>query len=177
MARWKLMASHYLYTLNGTEWEHNQTDRATGRMIRRRFPVPRYLDIRDPGDWTNKSQLGGTPVANGGQLADVDGEIIVCAPGRGMPGDIEFVGDPTPDMFPVDEEAAAISASFEEHWKYKPDGGDISYSQSMIDGFQTKMAEMEAKPASVEIAGLDSLVASMAAQTKAITDLLTTRRI
>lgn len=161
MARWKLVVSHYL-NCPDTEWEYNETDRITGRPKRTRFSVPRYLDINDPGCWTN----------SWGNKDNADGEVIVCHEGKGEPRDQIFFGDPTPDMIPVDDEARAISATFEQHWSYKPDTAEISYSQSLVDDLQAKRAEMEARPQQVEIAGLGDLVASIAAMAKQNQDLI-----
>ena len=168
MARWKLMASAYLNTSNPVEWEYNETDRASGRPRRTRLQVPRYLDVKDPGDWTQR--WGQADSAN--VIGNEDGCIVVCTPGTGQGRDIEFIGDPTPDMVPLDAEAEAITARFEEHWRYKPDGGPISYSQSMVDEFKMEMVEKEVKPQQVEIAGLGDLVGAIAAMAKQNAELL-----
>lgn len=168
MARWKLMASCYLNTVTPVEWEYNETDRSSGRPRRIRLQVPRYLDVRDPADWTQR--WGQSDSAN--VIGNEDGCIIVCHEGKGQGRDIEFIGHPTPDMVPVDAEAQAISDSFEDHWRYKPDGGPISYSQSMVDQFRTEMVDREIKPQEVQIAGLDLLVAAIAAQSKQTADIL-----
>ena len=159
MARWKLMTSHYLNTVIPTEWEYQETDRKTGRPKRTRFHVPALLDPNDPGCWTNKW----------GNKDNEEGECIVCHAGKGESGDIEFLGDPTPDMQPVDDEAREISASFEEHWKYKPDSAEQSYSQSLVDQFRSDLIDAQAKP--VEIPGLADL-ASAVAQIAASNQLL-----
>src|SRR6516164_5357111 len=99
MARWKLLASHYL-NVPGTEWEQRETPRETGKEVRKRYFIPRLLNIEDPGDWTEKYR---------NDLGQVfGGDIIVCFAGRGQPKDIVFEGLPTPDMEPLDEEAEAI---------------------------------------------------------------------
>lgn len=148
MARWKLACAHYLNT-NDTEWEYNETNRSTGRPQRRKFAVPRYLDPRDPADWTT----------SWGSKDNADGETIVCWAGKGGDKDIAFEGDPTPDMIPVDDEAKEISASFAERWRYKPESSEISYSQALVDEFQTELADKMSKP--VEIPGLTELVAAI----------------
>lgn len=160
MARWKLMTSHYL-ECRDTQWEYKEVDRNTGREKRKSIAVPRYLDINDPGDWTER--WGGQPVNRGGQSDGATGEIIVCHEGKGESTDITFYGDPTPDMAPLDDEARAISASFEGHWAYKPDVAEVNYSQSLIDRFEAEKAEVESKPQQIEIPGLADLVAQMAA--------------
>lgn len=157
MARWKLVTPMYLNCLGNaaTTWEYKEIDRSTGRERRKTVPVPRYLDINDPGDWTWRDPLSNRDNQNG--------EIVVCHLGKGDASDIEFDGDPTPDMIPVDDEAKQISASFAEHWRYKPEGSEISYSQSMLDKFMAEKAELEARPATVEVAGMGELLASFAA--------------
>ena len=101
MARWKLNTPHYL-KVPGTEWEQTQTSTETGKMVRHRHPVPALLDPRDPADHNYKQ----------------DQMIIVCFAGKGEPRDIEFEGEPTPDMEPLDREAEEISASFASKWKH-----------------------------------------------------------
>jgi hypothetical protein len=146
MARWKLMVPHYL-TVEGIEWEITETDRATQKQVKRRMKVPRYVDPKDPSDWTS---IWG---ANDGR----DGEVIVCMPGKGEPRDIVFHGDPTPDMIPVDDEAMAISQSFAEQWQYKPDM-PMDHSQSLINRFEAELEAIERKKAEpVAVPGLSEL--------------------
>lgn len=170
MARWKLMTSHYLLVADPTKWEYKEVDRGSGREKRKQVTVPRFLDINDPGDWTNR--FGDVGVSHGGNSADGAGEIIVCLPGKGGPHDIEFYGDPTPDMSPVDEEAMAISASFAERWRYKPEGAEISYSQSMIDNLNQEQADAAARPQQVEVAGLADMVVAIGALTAQNAELM-----
>lgn len=166
MARWKLMTSAYLNIIgqDATTWEYKETDRSTGKERRKTLPVPRYLDINDPSDWTN----------TWGNRDNATGEIYVCHAGKGEDHDITFDGDPTPDMVPIDEEAKEISASFADHWRYKPEGAEVSYSQSMIDKFTLDKAAMESKPQQVEIAGLSDLVAAFATLAQQNQDLIKT---
>lgn len=148
MARWKLMVPHYLNT-PGEEWEYTETDRKTGRPKRTKFPVPRYLDPRDPSCWT----------ARWGMKDNEEGEIIVCHEGKGDANDIVFMGDPTPDMSPVDDEAREISAQWEPRWAFKPETQEGDYSQSLVDRFQSELAEVQTKP--VEIPGLAELTGAI----------------
>lgn len=182
--RWKLMTSHYLNTKD-TEWEYKETNRSTGREVRKKLAVPRFLDINDPGDWTSKLGSDGG-VSRGGQGPDGQGEIIVCHEGKGASHDIPFYntdggpGTPTPDMVPVDDEAKALSASFEEHWRYKPDSAEISYSQSMINSLEVQKADLEAKPQEIVIPGLADLVAGfgqMMQQNQEMMKTLSSRRL
>lgn len=148
MARWKLLIPHYI-NVPGTEWEYQEVDRQTGRQKRKQFPVPMFLDPNDPQacnySWGNRDNQ--------------EGEIVVCWEGRGESRDIVFVGNPTPDMVPVDDEAREISAGFEQIWKHKPDVDIGTFSQSLVDKFQIQMAETQAKPSQIE--GLGDLVAVM----------------
>src|SRR5262245_65754009 len=102
MARWKLTSeAHYLNTVGPsiTEWEHKETDQQSGRQGRKVYQVPRYLDPRDPTDFTHK-----------------DDGIYVCWPGNGQPRDIEVEGPPTPTMEPIDDEGKDISDSDRATW-------------------------------------------------------------
>lgn len=168
MARWKLMNNHYLNTVQAVEWEYFAV--AGGKSVRKRFKVPRYLDVFNPADWTLKA--GGIPIQFGGNDEGAEGAIIVCHEGRGEHGDIEFIGNPTPDMMPVDDEARAISATFEDHWKYKPDTAEMSFSQSLVDILEAKKADIETKPATVQVEGLSELMATMVASQKLMADLV-----
>lgn len=96
MARWSLMNAHYL-NVPGTEWEYKETT-DSGKQGRKIFPVPLHLDPNNPRDH------------------NYPGEIIVCHEGKGQPKDIVFVGPPTPDMTPLDDEAQAISDSMQPAW-------------------------------------------------------------
>ena len=155
MARWKLATSHYLNTVKPAKWRYSELDQTSGETIEKEFHVPRMLDINDPRHWTNKWGNRDNPV----------GEIIVCQPGKGSPGDIEFLGDPTPDMLPQDEEAEAISATFADHWAWKPDAGEIPHSQSIVE-------RMDTTPQPVQIEGMAELVVMMAASQKTTADLV-----
>lgn len=167
MARWKLMTAHYL-NCPDTEWEYNEVNRSTGKPQRKRFPVPRYINPQDPADWTK----------SWGRDEGADGETIVCLVGKGERGDIEFNGDPTPDMVPIDNEAKAISATFADRWRYKPESAEISYSQALVDGLEEAVAEKMAKP--VEIPGLQELAAAVgtiAAQNAELIKTITVRKL
>ena len=156
------MSSHYL-NVPDEEWEYTETDRKTGRPRKRKFAVPRLLDINDPSCWTNKW----------GSQGNEEGEVVVCYEGKGDERDQIFTGDPTPEMMPVDDEARAISAKFEKIWQYKPETAVASHSQSLIDQFQIEMAEARAKPQ--EIPGMSDLVSAIGKQTEFIGKLLERR--
>ncbi|MGH7238461.1 MAG: hypothetical protein ACREHG_00185 [Candidatus Saccharimonadales bacterium] len=165
MSRWKLVTAHYL-NCPGTEFEYRETDTKTGRQIRKTTPVPRYVDPRDPADWT--SRWGQR--SNSAIVGNEEGECIVCYAGAGEPSDIVFEGDPTPDMIPVDEEATIITQSFAERWSYKPDMVGIDYSQSLVDRFQIQMAEVSGRSTKVE--GLEELVSALGVMAKTNADIL-----
>jgi hypothetical protein len=148
MARWKLMTSHYLNVPNEI-WEYQETDRTTGKPVRRQFQVPKLLDVNDPQCWTNQW----------GNRDNAEGEIIVCHEGKGESRDQPFVGDPTPDMIPLDDEAKEISKKFENIWQVKPERMAGEYSQSLVDRFQVEMAELKTKP--VEIPGMTDLISAI----------------
>lgn len=160
MARWKLAAPHYL-NVDGTKWEYQEVSRQTGKTVRLQVSVPLYLDPRDPADFTHKW----------GRDEDNEGEIIVCHAHLAHDSrDVAFLGDPTPDMIPIDDEAKEISASFAERWRYKPEvEAPGSFSQSLIDKFQIAMSDIQTKPAHVE--GLDLLVNSIAEMVKSNQEL------
>lgn len=149
MARWRLTQPHYL-NVPGVEWEYKENDRQTGRAKRTMFPVPMFLNPDDPADWNYR-------------VGDV-GEIIVTnvsAPGN---ADITFIGDPTPDMTPLDDEARAISASFAAKWKHPieslPENG--GFSQALLNGLQSEVSNLQSKvEAAPAIQGLDKLLEAM----------------
>lgn len=180
MARWKLACSHYLNTVKPAKWRYSHTDRVSGDLVEKEFIVPRLLDVQDPKCWTNRLSVG-VPVSRGGSDADADGEIIVCLPGKGLLGDVEFIGEPTPDMIPQDEEAQEISDSFQDRWAYKPDVPEQTYSQAIVDRSAQAVEAMEqAARAPVQVEGLTDLVAMMGqqmAQTQALIEALTSKRV
>lgn len=103
--RWRLMGPHYL-NVPGTEWEHNESDRTTGKAVRKLYSVPCLLDPRNPQDCNR------------------DGEVVVAHAVDGLRNerqDVIFIGDPTPDMEPVNDEAEAISDSLKPKWAHPID--------------------------------------------------------
>ncbi len=123
MARWRLITGHYLNVLldgQPAEWEYKEIDRNTGKQARKIFPVPMLMDPNDPAD------------------CNYPGEIIVCHEGTGERRDIVFVGNPTPDMEPYDEEAEAISASLRQKWEHPIE----SLPSTMSDGESAFMAKL-----------------------------------
>src|SRR5882724_4695998 len=160
--RWKLAVAHYLHTVDKNQWEYTEVDRKTGRPKRHLFTVPRYLNPLEESDQNSINDLTG------------DGEIIVCWEGQGHPKDIEFLGNPTPDMIPLDDEAKAKSAEFEAAWSYHP--GDIpeaegGYAASLVEKLSDMRVAVDVKP--VEIPGMTELIAAISAQSAMIGQLVT----
>src|ERR1700746_1647419 len=103
MARWRLIEPHYL-KVKGVTWEYQETDRATGRQVRKTFPVPQHFHPDIEVDWTERDGK--------------DYGIVAVSDGHNAkPSDIIFEGNPTPGMLPLDDEAKEISARFEPKWK------------------------------------------------------------
>jgi hypothetical protein len=100
------LASHYINvpTLpDGTrvEWEHKETNRESGRAVRKLYQVPMFLNPEDPGD------------------CNYPGELIVSQQAEGahfFRQDYLFVGPPTRDMEPLNEAAEAISDQHRARW-------------------------------------------------------------
>lgn len=104
MTRWLLKADHYL-NVPGTQWEYEETSRESGKRKREVLPVPLLIELKDP-DFQN-----------------ADGDVIVCYEGKGERegrprGDIIFIGSPTPDMEPLDDEAQAITDELRPRWEH-----------------------------------------------------------
>lgn len=162
MARWKLATAHYL-NVPGVEWEYKENERGKKKIKTLKLPVPLLLDPNDPFDWNH------FPTGN-----KDEGIIVVTNVAGDDDNDIVFIGEPTPDMIPLDDEAKALSASLAKKWQHPIDSLPGQFSQSLIDGFQGQIAEVlaakEAKPA--EVAGLSELMSTMAAVMKQNQDIL-----
>lgn len=154
MARWKLTASHYL-TVQGNAWEQAEVDQMTGRQIRKRYDVPMQLDILDPIVWNGNIVRNPRGEILGGDI------VVAYADKVHEPKDYLFTGEPTPDMFPLDDEAVEISASFKEKWQASPDE-DMPYGQKLVQILMEKRVEAESRENTVKIEGLDSVLTSMA---------------
>lgn len=141
MARWRLTAKHYLRS-PGIEWEYSESDRNSGRELRKRFEVPLFLDPENPNDWTDRSEQW----------------VIVCYEGKGKSRDITFLGEPTPDMEPLDDEAEEISDSLRHKWvNYgQLSAGQEDYSQSILGKLAEQMDAVlrQATPAPVSMSSV-----------------------
>jgi hypothetical protein len=152
MARWRLLEPHYLYTDPGVKWEYTETDRGTGRQVRKQYDVPQYFHHESEADWTDK--VAGAVIVSDGHNAD--------------PRDIIFKGDPTPGMHPIDDEARAITLKFKAKWGL-PDqifslASPGSYSTNLTDYFvqqQDKVNMQMADLAQKNAHGFDQFMHSM----------------
>jgi hypothetical protein len=102
MARWKVTAKHYIHAEQygqSTEWERQEINGDTGRMFRKLYKVPMFIDPDDP-QCINKHE----------------GICVVARKGTEHPGDIVFFGPPTPDMEPLDDGAQAETDSEKHKW-------------------------------------------------------------
>lgn len=152
MARWRLVVNHYMNTADGTKWEYTEIDRLTGRPKRTQYPVPRYLDINDPMDWTER-----TP--------DGLGFVNVTDGVGGLPSDVVFYGQPTPDMMPLDDDARTKSGSLAKIWKRPLEDAIIdgpSYADTVVESLHTQMAKLQEAAASPQPApGIAEALAMM----------------
>lgn len=166
MARWKLVSSHYL-NVKGKEWEQMEVDQMTGQEIRKRYPVPFLLDTLDPKLWN------GNIIRNPrGEV--LGGDIVVALDGTACdPKDYIFTGTPTPDMFPLDDEAREISKRYSALWQAEPDE-DNDYSKALMDRFDEMRAAVANKENSVKIEGLDEILKSMTALAQQNAQLIAT---
>lgn len=152
MARWKLTEKHYL-NVPGTKWEFMSTDRNTGRPVKKVFSVPLYIDPEDKDSWNYR-----------GEGMFEDGSVIVCHEGKGLPRDIVFIGDPTPGMLPLDDEAAAITAQF----SWTPTQGlddesqSNSHQQKLLMGLIDQMADLQTRSTQAPaIPGMEQFMQAM----------------
>lgn len=159
--RWRLTNPHYLNVHqlpDGTriEWEHRETARETGRTVRKLFPVPMYLDPKDP------------------TVFNYPGEIIVAHEIEGchnLANDYIFSSAPTQDMEPLNAEAEAITDSLRDRWANPVDtlpanGGmtdaESIFMQRMTAMFE-KIAPPHAEPATNEVTELRERLAKLEA--------------
>lgn len=155
MARWKLVASHYL-TIEGTWWEQVEVDQMSGKQIRKRYSVPLQLDIDDPSLWNDNIVRNPRGEVLGGDI------VVAYKDKEHLTHDYIFTGNPTPDMFPLDDEAREISAEFEGTWKMAP-SEELTYGRRLVDRVQEEQAAIEAKESTVKIEGLSEVLQSMSA--------------
>lgn len=146
MARWRLKQKHYLM-VPGNEWQYIENDRVTGRPKRVNFPVPKYFD---PGDFADCNYVSR---ATDGTI--IDGEIVVTNDQNTTTRDIPFLGDPTPDMEPLDDEARAISATFKDVWKHPIESlPEQGYSASILRDIETQIGKLQNNQP-ISVSGVD----------------------
>lgn len=130
MARWKLMAAHYINVKTPwgetQKWVREEQNQETGRILRTEYNVPTLLDPLN-----DRTVLGPT------------GDCIVARPGSQQSGDWIYEGPPTADMEPLDDEARAISDSLRHKWVHPidslPTNGEI-YSDKLIQQMERLIA-------------------------------------
>jgi len=174
MARWLLVQSHYLRSPD-VFWEQTEVDRISGRQKKRKYPVPIHLDPHCAADWNNKPGSSSANIARGGNSFD-EGFITVCHQGHGEPHDYVFIGDPTPDMEPIDDEAKAISATFQWHdpTRFFELGDGMTFAERMI---LTMQDEMKAPPpVNDQLTETLAMLAQVMAQNTQLLGKLTDRR-
>lgn len=142
-----MTAPHYL-NVPGTQWEQKEIDTRSGKQLRKLYEVPQLLDPSNPAD------------------CNPYGEIVVCHEGKGQRGDIEFVGKPTPDMDPLDDEARAISEAESKNWIHPIDSLSASgdYGESLIRRFEQMMTELVRSQGGAVAKKEDSAVADLLLQ-------------
>jgi hypothetical protein len=151
MARWRLTEPHYL-NVEGVKWEYMEVDRTTGRQIRKQYDVPSYYHHEAEGDWNDK----------------VNNWVVVSDGHNAQPRDIIFRGEPTPGMYPLDDEARAITDKHKHKWKFADKMFDLNspgdYGTRLADHFvqmqdkvNMQMSELESKRAQ----GFDQFLVSM----------------
>lgn len=162
MARWKLTEGHYIIAeRDGSrpEWEYKEISRSTGREIRKKFPVPMYLDPRIEEDWNYREDRG----------EEISG-IIVTDGSNSKPKDILLIKNAkgqlpiTPGMDPLDDEARALSAKYNERVIPIEGREDATYSERLLDKFIEQMAEAKTNAgAQMSVPGIDKVLESMTA--------------
>lgn len=155
MARWRLLEPHYL-KVKGVTWEYQETDRASGRQIRKTFPVPQHFHPDIEVDWTEREGPSGM------------GIVVVSDGHNAKPSDVVFEGDPTPGMLPIDDEAKEISARYDKKWKTPErlyDEAEGSYAARQMDQYvesQGKVNMLLAEASTREVPGMSDFMQVMA---------------
>lgn len=162
MARWKLNEAHYL-KVQDTKWEYVEIDRITGRPKRTQFDVPLHLNPMDEGDLKIYGQADPHLGVNG------DPWIVVTDNPNPTGRDIYFLGEVTPGMFPLDDDARAISEKASKGlWKpttgIDPESQNTSYTNKLLSGLIDKMTDTRTAAESLpQSQGINDLLKSMTA--------------
>lgn len=152
MARYRLTAPHYI-NVPGNQWEYKEIDRSTGKEKRHLRDVPMFLHPEDPGLWNYVTERG--PM---GQV--VDGHIIITTKeDPAFPKDIFFVGAPTMDMEPLDDEAKVAIATLQGKWKHPINDlpGNFAEQLPMLWQAQLEAANNKKEAPTVSTRELDDL--------------------
>jgi hypothetical protein len=141
MARWQLLEPHYLLLKESAKWEYMETDRTTGKQVRKQYVVPQYFHHEAESDWTEFTLMG-----NG---ARASGIVVVSDGHNAKSSDIIFVGSPTPGMRPLDDEAVAITSKFKDKWGLPDKMFDLNepgeYSVKLADYFVQQQDKVNMK--------------------------------
>lgn len=130
--RWRLTAPHYINIAqlpDGTkiEWEHKETNRESGRAVRKLFPVPMLLDPESPPDHNYPGEIIVTQEVEGAHVLARD--LVLCGP-------------PTRDMEPLNAAAEAITDAHRARWTHPietlPANGGMNEQEKAF--MQTMMA-------------------------------------
>lgn len=167
MARWKVTSKHYIHAEQygqPTEWERQETNTDTGRMFRKAYKVPMYIDPEDPY-CINKHE----------------GFVVVATKGTERPGDIVFFGPPTMDMEPLDDEARKITEAERPKWANPIEGLDPiigeNFGERLLEVLQRQLDS--AKNTSLKAAPSDDIKAlreMIEAQQRQIAQLMEVKR-
>jgi hypothetical protein len=118
MARWRLTSEHYLMLDPPSEWEYKEVDQMTGNTARTVLKVGTYLSPKDR-------------------------PYVVCHKGKGQPGDLVFLGDPTKEMEPLDDEAIALSEARRPFWADPIDSlPGTTMAERIMDGMQKAISDL-----------------------------------
>jgi hypothetical protein len=128
MARWRLTDKHYIHiSRNGepTQWEWKETNRDTGRVNRKVYTVPMYLDPNNPADQNH------------------DGDVIIARQKGSHSKDLIVADDfvPTWDMEPLDDEAEALSAALKARGGAHPIDSLPAQGQTYAEHLLTRLGD------------------------------------
>lgn len=159
-ARYRLKDKHYI-NVPGTEWEQRELNTTTKKQVRKVYEVPAYLDPDAQSDW------------------NYPGVIIVASEVNEMyPNDIIFLGDPTPDMEPLNPAAKERVRQVKDKWVHPINTLSGTYGEGMLADLQrmlaTRQQETGAKP-NVLVDQLTKQVEALQAQVGMLTSLLKDR--
>lgn len=159
MARWKLREAHYIHGVRDgarAEWVYKEINRANGREIQKKFPVPMHLDPKIEVDWTHRDH----PME--------DGYIVVALEGTTDTHDIIIDRKSvTPGMEPMDDEARAITAQVMAN-VVPIEGGspDATYSENLLDKFIMQLADASSTAGAAQAQNIQGLGEVLKAMTQ-----------